>query len=93
MDRLNVLLSIRWIATVLAVLLIIHLIAVWMERRGWIYYRKTGRRSYGVAVSNAMAEFDAVLNPASEHRVIEERHQDAMRYVIDISDVENDLVD
>jgi hypothetical protein len=93
MDRLNVLLSIRWIATVLAVLLVIHLIALWMERRGWIYYRKTGRRSYGAAVSNAMAEFDSVLNPASEHRVIEERHQDAMRYVIDISDVEDDPVD
>jgi hypothetical protein len=36
-----------------------------------------------------MAEFDAVLNPASEHRVIEEQHQDALRYVVDISDVED----
>ena len=93
MNLVGLLLSMRWIATLLAVLLVIHLLAVWMERRGWIYYRKTGRRSYGVAVSNAMAEFDAVLNPASEHRVVEERHQDAMRYVIDISDVEDDQVD
>jgi len=93
MNLVGLLLSMRWIATLLAVLLVIHLLAVWMERRGWIYYRKTGRRSYGVAVSNAMAEFDAVLNPASEHRVVEERHQDAMRYVIDISDVEDDPVD
>ncbi len=93
MDLVNLFLSMRWIATVLAVLLVIHVLAVWMERRGWIYYRKTGRRSYGVAVSNAMAEFDAVLNPASEHRVIEEHHQDAMRYVIDISEVEDDPVD
>jgi hypothetical protein len=90
MDLVGLLLSMRWIATLLAVLLVIHLLAVWMERRGWIYYRKTGRRSYGVAVSNAMAEFDAVLNPASEHRVVEERHQDAMRYVIDISDLEDE---
>ena len=93
MNLVGLLLSMRWIATLLAVLLVIHLLAVWMERRGWIYYRKSGRRSYGVAVSNAMAEFDAVLNPASEHRVVEERHQDAMRYVIDISDVEDDSVD
>jgi len=93
MDLTGLFLSIRWIATVLALLLVIHVIAVWMERQGWIYYRKTGRRSYGAAVSNAMAEFDAVLNPASEHRVIEERHQDVMRYVIDISDVEDDPVD
>jgi hypothetical protein len=70
--------------------LAIHLVAVWMERRGWIYYRKTGRRGYGIALSNALAEFDAVLNPASEHRVVEERHLDAMRYAIDISDVEGE---
>jgi hypothetical protein len=37
-----------------------------------------------------MAEFDAVLNPASEHRVIEEQHQDAMRYVVDISAVDDE---
>lgn len=90
MDLVGLFLSLRWIATVLAVLLILHLIAVWMERRGWIYYRKPARHGYGAALSNAMAEFDAVLNPASEHRVIEEQHQDAMRYVVDISDVEDD---
>ncbi|MEX2651459.1 MAG: hypothetical protein WD473_03295 [Acidimicrobiia bacterium] len=91
MDLVGLFLSMRWIATVLAVLLVFHLIGVWMERRGWIYYRKPGRRhGYGMALSNAMAEFDAVLNPASEHRVIEERHQDAMRYVVEISELEDD---
>jgi hypothetical protein len=87
MDFVGLFLSMRWIATVLAVLLVFHLIGVWMERRGWIYYRKSGRHGYGAALSNAMAEFDSVLNPASEHRVIEERHQDAMRYVVEISEV------
>ena len=91
MDLVDLFLSIRWIASVLAVLLVFHLIGVWMERRGWIHYRKPGHHGYGVALSNAMAEFDAVLNPASEHRVIEQRHQDAMRYVIDVSDVEGDV--
>lgn len=80
----------RWIATLLAVLLVVHMIGVWMERRGWVYYRKSGGRGYGVALSNAMAEFDAVLNPASEHRVIEERHQNAMRYVVDISEMDDE---
>jgi len=90
MDLVGVFLSLRWMAAVLAVLLLFHLLAVWMERHGWIYYRKPARHGYGTALSNAMAEFDAVLNPASEHRVIEERHQDAMRYVVDISDVDDE---
>jgi len=90
MDLVGLFLSVRWIATVLAVLLVFHLLAVWMEHRGWIYYRKPARHGYGAALSNAMAEFEAVLNPASEHRVIEEQHQDAMRYVVDISAVDDE---
>jgi len=92
MDPVGLFLSMRWIATVLAVLLVLHLLGVWMERRGWIYYRKPGRRhGYGAAISNAMAEFDAVLNPASEHRVVEERHLDAMRSVVDISELDDEV--
>lgn len=80
----------RWIATVLAILFVLHLLAMWMERRGWIYYQKSPKRhGYGVALSNAMAEFDAVLNPAAEHRIIEERHQDAIRVVVDISELDD----
>ena len=90
MDLVGLFLSVRWIATVLAVLLVFHMLAVWMEHRGWIYYRKPARPGYGAALSNAMAEFDAVLNPASEHRVAEEQHQDAIRYVVDISAVDEE---
>ena len=90
MDLVRFLLEIRWLAAALALLLVVHRIAVWMERRGWIYYRKPARHGYGAAISNAMAEFDAVLNPASEHRVIEERHQDAIRYVVDLSEVDDE---
>ena len=31
------------------------------------------KRGYGVALGNAMAEFEAVLNPAAEHRIVEMR--------------------
>jgi hypothetical protein len=75
--------AIPWLLGSLAVLLAFHLLAVWMEDRGWINYRKPGRRGYGPAVSNAMAEFEAVLNPAAEHRIVEERHQVGMRVVVD----------
>jgi hypothetical protein len=34
---------------------------------------KPVRKGYGVALGNAMAEFEILLNPAAEHRVEEQR--------------------
>jgi hypothetical protein len=34
---------------------------------------KTPRKGYGVALGNAMAEFEILLNPAAEHWVEEQR--------------------
>lgn len=43
---------------------LIHLLAGWAESRGWIYYRFfRGRGS--AALSNAMSEFEAVIDPAA----------------------------
>lgn len=71
--------GIAWIGGVLAVLLFIHLLASWAEKKGWIYYRRGGGKGTGVALSNALAEFDALLNPAAEHRVVEEQSQAILR--------------
>lgn len=35
--------------------------------------QKTPRKGYGVALGNAMAEFEILLNPAAEHRIEEQR--------------------
>ena len=35
--------------------------------------KKTPRKGYGVALGNAMAEFEVLLNPAAEHRLEEQR--------------------
>jgi hypothetical protein len=51
---------------------LIHLLAVWAESRGWIYYRSSRGRG-SAALSNAMSEFEAVVNPAVEHQLEEER--------------------
>lgn len=64
-----------WIGGVFAVLFVLHLLASWAEKRGWIYYRREGTGGAGTAMSNALAEFDAILNPATEHRLQEERSQ------------------
>lgn len=68
-----------WLAGVLAAGLVIRLVASWAEDRGWVHYRRPGRGGGGAALSNAMAEFDAVLNPAAEHRLEEQRSQQVIR--------------
>lgn len=35
--------------------------------------RKSPRKGYGVALGNAMAEFEVLLSPAAEHRAEEQR--------------------
>jgi predicted transcriptional regulator len=60
---------------VFVALLTIHVAASWAERRGWIYYRSDRGKGRGVALSNALAEFEVLLNPAAEHRIEEERSQ------------------
>jgi hypothetical protein len=71
--------GIAWIGGVLAVLLLLHLLASWAEEQGWIYYRRGGGKGTGAAMSNALAEFEAVLNPAAEQRIVEEHSQAILR--------------
>ena len=71
--------GIAWIGGVLAVLLLLHLLGSWAEKKGWIYYRRGGGKGTGAALSNALAEFEAVLNPAAEHRIVEEHSQAILR--------------
>jgi hypothetical protein len=48
----------------------LHRIAVWAERRGWIYYL-TKHGSSG-ALGNALLEAQAIIEPSTRH-VLEER--------------------
>ncbi len=71
--------GITWIGGILAVLFLLHLVASWAEKKGWIYYRRGGGKGTSAAMSNALAEFEAVLNPAAEHRIVEEQSQAILR--------------
>lgn len=51
----------------------LHRLALWAERRGWIYYLKN-RGSSG-ALGNAALEVQAMFEPAQRH-VLEERLAD-----------------
>ena len=61
-----------WVGGIVVGAYLIHLLAVWAESRGWIYYRSS-RGGGSAALSNAMSEFEAVINPAVEHQLEEER--------------------
>lgn len=67
-----------WIGGLVVAGYVLHRLALWAESRGWIYYRSSRGRG-GAALSNAMSEFEAVLNPAAEHRLEEERSGQVLR--------------
>jgi hypothetical protein len=56
---------IRLLFMVAAVVYLLHLLATWMESRGWIYYRR--RRPPMGAAAAAMLEFETIYNPPAEH--------------------------
>jgi len=51
----------------------LHRMALWAERRGWVYYR-TKQGSSG-ALGNAFLEVQSLLDPSAKH-VLEERLKD-----------------
>jgi hypothetical protein len=62
-----------WIAGVLAALYALHRLALWMESRGWIYYRhKSGSSG---SLGSAFLEAQALLEPANRH-VLEVRRDE-----------------
>ena len=52
-----------------AVGFLLHLLALWAERRGWIYYRN----SRGSALGSAMSAVDPIYNPGKSHQVEEQQ--------------------
>jgi hypothetical protein len=66
----------RWVLLTLAVSalgLVAHRLLLWMERRGWIYYRRKDRPSMGAA---ALFGLNEVFHPQAQHTVVEQQQQD-----------------
>lgn len=59
--------------TAIAALYALHRLALWMERKGWIYYRKQGD---GSAAGNALMEIQSIFEPASRHGVEVRKRQE-----------------
>jgi hypothetical protein len=65
-------LILAWIAGIVAALFALHLLALWMERRGWIYYVK--KQPSASAVGTAVLEIQSLLQPEKKH-VIQMRRE------------------
>ncbi len=65
-----------WLAGVAVAVLGLHLGALWMERRGWIYYKHT--RAGTSSASNAFMQVQAMFEPGAQH-VVEERRANQVR--------------
>ena len=61
------------LALVVAALLALDRLAVWMERRGWIYWRKRPPAGGGMS-AGVLTEFQKIVDPQVRH-VIEDRQE------------------
>jgi hypothetical protein len=64
----------------IAGLFLLDRLGLWMEMRGWIYWRKRQRESTGGgAAAGLLTEFQKLVEPQTEHRiqVMEERRDQA----------------
>jgi len=61
------------ILAIAAALFLLDRLLLWMERRGWVYWRKTERRT-GPGVGNALLEIQTLVEPATRH-VVELRQE------------------
>lgn len=66
------------LAVVLVVALIVDRIALWAERKGWIYWRKHSA-NYGGGVSGAFGEIQTLLSPSYRHTAEEVEAKKALR--------------
>jgi hypothetical protein len=71
---------VAWLVGVVSVLGALHLAALWMERRGWIFYKHT--RASSSSTSNAFMQVQAMFEPRAEY-VVEGRRSDEIRAVED----------
>ena len=58
----------KWLALSLGLAVagvLLHRLAIWMETKGWIFYRTT--RMPAGAAANAMLELEKLWNPPVEH--------------------------
>jgi hypothetical protein len=62
-----------WVIAIAVALYALHRLGLWMEERGWIYYRK--KHGSSGSLSSAVLEVQSLFEPSQRH-VLEIRRQD-----------------
>jgi hypothetical protein len=76
MSKIGIVLSVGGAILAIAVALyLLDRLLLWMERRGWVYWRKTTRNT-GPGVGNALLEIQSLVEPGARH-VLEIRQDEA----------------
>ncbi len=66
-----------WIVTIGAVVLLLFILdrlALWIEAKGWLYYRKTKHKAKG-SLGDAFLEIQSMIEPGKRH-VLEEKKRE-----------------
>jgi hypothetical protein len=67
--------AIVWAAVAAATVYGLHRLGLWMESRGWIYYRK--KRGSSGGLGTAFLEVQSLLEPSARHVLEVKRNEDA----------------
>lgn len=55
-----------WIAVAVACLLTLDRLLLWMEAKGWVYWRKTKRKG-GASIAAGLISMNAIYDPSAHH--------------------------
>ena len=74
MSQISVLLT---LCGIMIGVIVLDLVAQWMERRGWIYWREHKPGGGGGATAGLLTGFQQIIEPQVEHRiqVMDERNE------------------
>ncbi|MGW0045445.1 DUF6191 domain-containing protein [Rhodococcus sp. NPDC003348] len=72
--------AVVWVLVLVAGAVFLDRVALWAERRGWIYWRKRKPEVDGGAITGAFGEIQSVLSPSHRHVVDEQRTQKSLRH-------------
>ena len=50
-----------------AILLVLHLLCIWMERKGWMYYRKPRPKDSYSGTRGVLSTFQEIVQPEIRH--------------------------
>jgi hypothetical protein len=70
--------TVLWVIAGITAMYALHRLGVWMEDRGWIYYRK--KHGSSGSLGSALLEIEALLEPSKRHVVEIKRRDESEQY-------------